>query len=106
KGRPAAPLFKKDWEASLRGRARRLCRRPRRGGGGRGVLELLLGTEQRVEHLLAQTLGESERSARADQEQDHPAAPAAPLLCLRAAERIGSLAQRRRGLPQLALGLL
>ncbi len=36
----------------------------RRRGGGRGVLELLLGTEQTVEHLLAQALAEDRARRR------------------------------------------
>ena len=50
--------------------------------GGRGVLELLLGAEQRVEHLLAQALGDGERDRAADDaEQQDATEAAAALFC-------------------------
>src|SRR5256714_887724 len=81
------------------------CSRPR-GGGRRGVLELLLGAEQRIQHLLAQTLGQRERSARTDDQEEDPPAPALLLLGLRAAQRVGRVAEGGRGLLELLLGLL
>src|SRR4051794_15426569 len=80
------------------GRARGRVRRRR---GGRGVLELLLGAEQRVEDLLAQPLADGERDAAREDEQHEQLAEAeaaAPLLLVlrglaesdgRVAERLG-----------------
>src|SRR3954453_2674274 len=87
------------------GRSRRA--RPgriRRGRRWRRVLELLLGTEQRVERLLAQTLAERDRQAGAD--DGHPQAAGALLRLLRRAERVGRFLQRCRRLTQLLLRLL
>src|SRR3954453_22578304 len=63
-------------EEGARGRPRSsgACRRRRRGRrGGRGcrlVVELLLRAEQRVEHLVAQTLAHAERDRGADDAQE------------------------------------
>ena len=74
-------------------------RRCGRRGGGRGVLELLLGAEQRVEHLLAQALGDGERDAAADDVSSSRRPKLRPFLCLgasrsatrRVAERLGGV---------------
>ena len=75
-------------------RRRVLVRRPRRGrrrrrrSGRRGVLELLLGAEQRVERLLAQVLRDREREPGADDaEQDELAEAAAASLRFLGASR-------------------
>src|SRR5918995_511587 len=84
------------------GRLRR--RRPARGGG---VLELLLGTEQGVQDLLAQALGEREREPAADQ-PEHQDAPEAALALLlgRLAQGHGRVAQRLGRLLEVLLELL
>src|SRR3954453_889529 len=86
--------------------SRSLSRGPGRGTGrwrrrGRGVLELLLGAEQRVERLLAQPLGEREGHAGADHADEQQAleAAAAPLLAR-------GLVQRDAGVPDVARRLL
>ena len=58
---PLLPVSRSCEAEPCRRRRRRARRRRRRGR--RGVLELLLGAEQRVEHLLAQALGDGERDA-------------------------------------------
>src|SRR4051794_39306914 len=80
----------------------------RGGGGRRGVLELLLGAEQRVQDLLAQALGERERQARADDPHEHDAAEATAALALlgRLAQRHGGVADRLRRLLEVLLQLL
>src|SRR5207247_1686544 len=62
--------------ACCAGRRRRSPRSTavRRRSRGRCVLELLLGAEERVERLLAQTLAEHERKADADDDQHQAAA--------------------------------
>src|SRR5213078_3488875 len=55
-----------------------------RGGSGRGgVVELLLGPEQCVQHLRAQALAEGEREPGADRQQQELAAETALALALR-----------------------
>src|SRR5438445_12763367 len=104
-GAPDGAPFQVTAAAPLGRRACRLRCRARRGGG-RAVLELLLGAEQRVEHLLPQAFRQRERGTRRDDQEDHPPPPAAVLLRLGATQRVGRLAERARGLPQLALRLL
>src|SRR3954453_10100462 len=96
-GRPQAPLDRSALRRRLRGGAARGRRRRR---GRRGVLELLLLAEERVEHLVAQVLAHAERHAGADDEQ-HQRAAEAPLLLL-----LGALAQRVGGLLEVLGGLL
>src|SRR5215207_11156403 len=71
----------------------------RRGGGRRrGVLELLLGAEQRIEHGLAEVLAQRQRQHRArDRDQQQPAPVA---LLLLAAQPVGGVAQVLGGLLQ------
>src|SRR5829696_3401045 len=89
----------------------------RRSSGSRGrtavggrrrrrVLELLLGAEQRVEHLLAQTLAERERGARADDHQQQRAAALALAGLLAAPQGVGGFLQVARRRLKLLLGLL
>src|SRR6218665_2023979 len=61
----------------LRRRARRCGRR-----GGRGVLELLFGAEERDEHLLAEALRDREGDDAADDRDQDELAEAAALLAL------------------------
>src|SRR6201999_1575927 len=75
RGRPRRPLSRLNRPASSGGadglawgRARRVGRRLR--GGARRVLELLLGAEQSVQDLLAQTLAEGQGKHAADEAQD------------------------------------
>ena len=76
--------------------------------GRRGVLELLLGAEQGVEHLLAQPLGEGERDSAADDAEQQDAAEAAALLLLlgRLVQRDARVAHAARGLLDVLLELL
>src|SRR4051812_48182204 len=80
----------------------------RGSGGRRGVLELLLRTEQRVEHLLAQALGHRQRDAGADDADEQQPAEAEALLLLlgRLAQRHGDVAEVARGLLDVLLQLL
>ena len=64
----------------------------RRRGGRRGVLELLLGPEQRVEDLLAETLAQRERETRAHETYDQAGRPAALLALGRRPQRVGRVA--------------
>src|SRR6266498_165441 len=70
----------------------------------RGVLELLLGAEQPVEHRLAKVLAERDRDRGADQrhERDLPPRAATPL----AAQVLRGVAQRFRRRTEIALDLL
>src|SRR6476619_5375898 len=89
-----------------------LRRRPRRCGSRsrRGVLELLLRAEQRVEHLLAQPLGDDQGDRAADEaEQDQlaePTAAAALLLLRRLIQADRDVAHAARGLADVLLQLL
>src|SRR5437660_12015064 len=81
-GAPRGALVKAG-VAVASGRRRRLGLGRRRGRDGRGgVVELLLGPEQRIEHLRAQALAERERQPGADRQQQELAAqaPLAPAL--------------------------
>src|SRR4051795_8574529 len=89
----------------LRGGTRGL--RGRRGGRRGGVLELLLGAEQRVQDLLAQALGEGEREAGGDQAEQHePAEATAALLLRRLVERDAGVAEGFRRALEVLLELL
>ena len=69
---------------------------------GRGVVELLLGAEQRVEHLVAQALAHGEGHAGADDaDQQQLGEAAAALLLL-----LGALAQRLTGVAERLGGVL
>src|SRR5215218_839058 len=90
----------------LRGRAARSRLRRRRGGRRGGVLELLLGTEQGVQDLLAQALGEREGDTAADEaEQQYPAEAAASLLLGRLVEGDTGVAEVLRRLLDVLLEL-
>src|SRR3954470_24840302 len=106
RGRPEAPrTLHKGSDPLTSGRA---CRGARSRGGRRGVLELLLGAEQRVEHLLAQPLGQRRGAPPADDaEQQDAAEPAAALALLRRlVERHARVARAARGLADVLLQLL
>src|SRR4051794_11042455 len=102
--RPRRPHGAWWWRVAPLGRAYRRSRARRRGG--RGVLELLLGAEQRVEHPLAQALAQSECNTGTDDQEQQLPAHAALALLLAAAKRIGSFLQRRRRGLKLLLRLL
>src|SRR5215217_8368435 len=104
-GAPRATSNVADPCGLCRGAGGRLRRR--RGGGRRGVLELLLGPEQRVEDLLAQALGEREREPGADDaHQQELADAAAALLLRRLAQGHRGVADRLRRLLEVLLELL
>src|SRR4051812_7226218 len=93
-------------QATLRGAARGRLRR-RCGGRRGGVLELLLGAEQRVQDLLAQALGERERDPAADEaEQQDATEAAAALLLRRLVEGDAGVAEVLRRLLDVLLELL
>src|SRR4051812_36668957 len=99
-GRPRRDALSRNrvWRGLRRGPR---GRRRRRGRGG-GVVELLLGAEQRVQDLGAQVRAERERQAGADaQEQQLAAEAALALLGL-----LRALAQRRAGVLQSLCGSL
>src|SRR5439155_5711987 len=74
--------------------------------GGGGVLELLFGSEESVEHGLARTLADGERDYRADdRDQQQPAEPALALLRL-AAQALGGFLDALGGLAHFLLDLL
>src|SRR5690606_23063080 len=73
--------------------------------GRRGVLELLLGTEEAVEHGLAQVLVEDE-GERGSDDPDEQDLPPGALLLRAATQPVGRLAQRFSGLAKLAVDLL
>ena len=76
-------------------------------GGARRVLELLLGAEQRVQHLLAQALAQGEGERRRRRCRRGAARPRRRRFFFFApAQRVGRLAQGSRGLAELALDLL
>src|SRR5215210_425590 len=103
---PSSPPAFGTLRLGRRARGGRRLRR-RRGGGGRGVLELLLGAEKRVQDLLAQALGEGEREPAADEtEQQDPAEAAAALLLRGLAERDAGVAEVLRRLLEVLLELL
>src|SRR5919199_910430 len=67
----------------------------RRGGA---VLELLLRSEQCIQHLGAQALAERERETRTHEKQQEPAAALALGPLLRAPQGVRGIAERRRRL--------
>src|SRR5215210_6388820 len=103
-GRRLAPPWLRQANAVIRRRRRRARRRH----GGAGVLELLLGAGQRVEHLLAQTLAHRQGETAGDRHREDPAEePAAGLLFARSlAQGHRRVAQRLGGIPDVLLELL
>src|SRR2546422_4115424 len=80
-------------------------------GGGRGrrggaVVELLLGAEQRIEHLLAQALAQCERKTGADRNDQQPATHAALAPPRALPERRSDLTQGDGRIAQVTLELL
>src|SRR5829696_1433716 len=106
-GRLAAPLGSDSASASGGAYGLALTRAGRFRGRGRArrVLELLLGAEERVEHLLAKSLAGDERHARTH-ESDQEETALAALALLRAAQRLGRVLERVGRDAQLALRLL
>src|SRR4029077_14372923 len=73
--------------------------------GGAGVLELLFGAEEGVEHRLTRVLAQHQRDRARDDGEEDEAAEAAALALAPAAQLLGGLAQALGGLAQVALDL-
>src|SRR5262245_20375195 len=73
---------------------------------GAGVLELLLGAEEGIEHGLARVLAEDQSDDGADDRQHHQPAETTLLTLLRRPQGFGSVAQVLRRRLEVALYLL
>lgn len=75
-------------------------------GGGRGVLELLLRTEELVQHHLARVLAQDQDQGRAEDRHEQGLTEPEPAAGSAAAKLLRSIPQRLGRRAQIALNLL